>query len=165
MTQWFHLWLYIGKKNGNTNLKRYMPPNVYERKKVKVTQLCQTLCDPMDWILQTRILEWVAVPFSRDWTQVSQIAGGFFASWATREAQENWSGWLIPSPADLSNPGIEPGSPALQADSLPAELPGKHSSIVYNSQDTATIQVPIKRQTDEEGVLCPTPHNKITINI
>ena len=31
----------------------------------------------------------------------------------------------IPSPGDLSNPGIEPGSPALQMDSLPAELPGK----------------------------------------
>ena len=44
-------------------------------------------------ILQARILEWVAVPFSRgssqprDWTQVSHIAGGFFTSWATREAQ------------------------------------------------------------------------------
>ena len=44
-------------------------------------------------ILQTRILEWVAFPFSggssqpRDWTQVSHIAGGFFTSWATREAQ------------------------------------------------------------------------------
>ena len=37
--------------------------------KVKVTQLCLTLCDPMDCtihgILQARILEWVAVPFSR----------------------------------------------------------------------------------------------------
>ena len=31
----------------------------------------------------------------------------------------------IPSPGDLSNPGIEPGSPALQVDSLPAEIPGK----------------------------------------
>ena len=45
-------------------------------------------------ILQARILEWVAFPFSkgssqlRDWTQVSYIAGGFFTSWATREAQE-----------------------------------------------------------------------------
>ena len=45
-------------------------------------------------ILQTRILEWVAVPFSkgssqpRDQTQVSCIAGRFFTSWATREAQE-----------------------------------------------------------------------------
>ena len=49
-------------------------------------------------ILQARILEWVAFPFSRgssqpkDWTQVSHIAGGFFISWATREAQEYWNG-------------------------------------------------------------------------
>ena len=53
-------------------------------------------CDPMDHtvhgVLQTRILEWVAFPFSRgssqprDWTQVSHIAGGFFTSWATRDA-------------------------------------------------------------------------------
>ena len=37
--------------------------------KVKITQLCPTLCDPMDYtvrgILQARILEWVAFPFSR----------------------------------------------------------------------------------------------------
>ena len=39
--------------------------------------------------------------------------------------QEYWSGWPIPSPADLPNPGIESGSPALQADSLPTDLPGK----------------------------------------
>ena len=69
---------------------------------VKVAQLCPTLCEPMDYtvhgILQARILEWVAFPFSkgssqpRDWTQVSHIGGGFFTSWATREAQEYWSG-------------------------------------------------------------------------
>ena len=64
------------------------------RLKVKIAQLCLTLCG----ILQARILEWVAFPFSRgssqprDWTQVSRIAGGFFTSWATREAQEYWSG-------------------------------------------------------------------------
>ena len=39
--------------------------------------------------------------------------------------QEYCSGWSFPPPGDLLNPGIEPGSPALQADSLPAELPGK----------------------------------------
>ena len=39
--------------------------------------------------------------------------------------QEYWSGWPFPSPADLPNPGIEQGSPALQADSLPTELSGK----------------------------------------
>ena len=33
-----------------------------------------------------------------------------------------WSGWYFPSPGDLPDVGIEPGSPALQADSLPAEL-------------------------------------------
>ena len=39
--------------------------------------------------------------------------------------QEHWSGLPFPSPGDLPNPGIEPGSPALQVDSLPAELSGK----------------------------------------
>ena len=36
--------------------------------------------------------------------------------------QEYWSGQPFPSPEDLPDPGIEPGSPALQADSLPFEL-------------------------------------------
>ena len=39
--------------------------------------------------------------------------------------QEYWSGLPCPSPGDLPNPGIEPRSPALQADSLPSEPPGK----------------------------------------
>ena len=68
--------------------------------KVLVDQLCLTLCDPLDCILlsssvhrilQARILEWVAIPFSRD----------------------------------LPDPGVEPRSPALQADSLPSEPLGK----------------------------------------
>ena len=67
----------------------------------KLLQSCLTFCDPMDHslpdssvheILQARILEWVAISFSRgssrprDRTQVSCIAGGFFTNWATREA-------------------------------------------------------------------------------
>ena len=66
-------------------------------KKVKVAQSCPTLWDPMDCIahgiLQARILEWVAFPFSRgssqprDQTEVSCIADGFSTSWTTREAQ------------------------------------------------------------------------------
>ena len=70
---------------------------------VKVARLCPTLCNPMDCsppgssisgILQARILEWVAFPFSSgssqpgNWSRVSCIAGGFFTSWLTREA---WS--------------------------------------------------------------------------
>ena len=51
---------------------------------VTVTQLYPTLCDPINYtvygILQARILKWVAFPFSRDQTQVSLIAGGFFTS-------------------------------------------------------------------------------------
>ena len=68
---------------------------------VLIVQSCLTLCNPMHCsppgfsvhdILQARILEWVAISFSRgssqprDWTQVSCIGGGFFTMWATREA-------------------------------------------------------------------------------
>ena len=38
---------------------------------------------------------------------------------------EYWNGWAFPSPGDLPCPGIEPGSPELQVDSLPTELSGK----------------------------------------
>ena len=64
--------------------------------KVKVAQSSPTFCNPMHYavhgILQARILEWVAFPFSRgspqrrDRTQVSRVAGGFFTSWA-KESQ------------------------------------------------------------------------------
>ena len=68
---------------------------------VLVAQLCPTLCNPMDCsppgssvpeIFQARILEWVAISFSRgssqprDRTQASCTAGRFFTNWATREA-------------------------------------------------------------------------------
>ena len=45
--------------------------------------------------------------------------------------QEYWSGLPFPSPGDLADPGIEPGSPALQADALPSEPPGKFHIYVY----------------------------------
>ena len=72
---------------------------------------CPTRRSPMVYtvrgILQAGTLEWAASLFSRgssqprDRTQVSRIAGGFFTSWAIREAQEYWSGQPIPSPADF----------------------------------------------------------------
>ena len=67
-----------------------------------VAQSCPTLCDHTDCsppgssvhgVLQARILEWVAMPSSRgysqprDWTQVSYIAGRFFINWATGQIQ------------------------------------------------------------------------------
>ena len=72
--------------------------------KVKVAQSRPTLCNLMDYtvhgILQARILEWVAVPFStessqpRDQTGVFCIAGGFFTSWATRKTVSKDKNWL-----------------------------------------------------------------------
>ena len=71
---------------------------------MKVSQSCLTLCDPaahtVHGILQARILEWVAFPFSRD----------------------------------IPNPGIEPKSPTLQVDSLPAEPQGKPQNTGVGSQ-------------------------------
>ena len=76
----------------------------WKKVKVKVTQSCLTLCDPKDYtvhgILQARILEWVAFPFSRgssqpkDQTQVSHIAGRFLTNWATREPKNTGVGSL-----------------------------------------------------------------------
>ena len=45
--------------------------------------------------------------------------------------QEYWSGLPIPSPEDFPNPGIKPGSLALQADSLPSEPLGEPSTKIY----------------------------------
>ena len=76
---------------------------IKELVKVKVSQWRPTLCNPMNCsplgssvhgILQGRILEWVAIPFSREsfWprgqTQVSHIAGRFFTVWATRKVYD-----------------------------------------------------------------------------
>ena len=68
--------------------------------KVLVTQSCPTLCDP--WTVACQAPQ--SMEFSR---------------------QEYWSELPFPSPEDLPNPGIKPGSPALQVDSLPFEPPSK----------------------------------------
>ena len=72
----------------------------------EVTQLCLNLCDPMDYSLSG-----------------SSVHGIF-------QARER-SGLPFPSPGDLPNPGIEPRSPALQADALTSEPPGKRSKMSY----------------------------------
>ena len=58
--------------------------------------------------------------FATPWTVAYQapLSMGF-------SRQEHWSGLPFPSPGDLPEPGIEPGSPALQADALLSETPGK----------------------------------------
>ena len=73
--------------------------------KVLVTQLCSTLCDPMDCslpgsfvygILQARVLEWVAMSSSRESSQSrDQTWVSFIAIWTTREALLTWSSFQI----------------------------------------------------------------------
>ena len=79
---------------GKVSFEHVKPMGMWSE--VKVTQSRLTLCVPVNCtvhgILQVRILQRLAFPFSRvsfqprDWTQVSCIAGGFFTNWASREA-------------------------------------------------------------------------------
>ena len=68
------------------------------------------------------------------WTVVYQ------ALWSMEVSrQEYWSGLLFPSPRDLPDPGVEPWSPALQADSLPSDPPGEPSCILnYKAKSSIT---------------------------
>ena len=87
-----------------------VPITLSER--VKVTQSCLTLCNPMDYTvhrsLNARIMDWVT----------------------------------FPSPGVLPNPGIEPRSPSLQADSLPAEPQGKPKNIRVGSLSPTPVNLP-----------------------
>ena len=69
-------------------------------KRREVAQLCPTLCDPMDC------------------SPPGSSAHGSYR-------HEDWSGLPFPSPGDLPDPGIKPGSPTFQADALTSEPPGK----------------------------------------
>ena len=53
--------------------------------------------------------------------------------------QEHWSGLPSPSPGHLPDPGIEPSSPALRADSLPSEPPGKILFCIWIFSHSATF--------------------------
>ena len=109
-----------------------------------VTQLCPTLRDPMDCSLPGSSVHGdfpgnnTGVGWHALFQGIFPIQGSnpslSHCRWilyhlSHREAHESWSGQPIPSPGNLPHPGIKPGSPALQADSLPAELPGKPTSL------------------------------------
>ena len=74
----------------------------------EVAQSCQTLCNPWTVAYQAPL----SMGFSR---------------------QECWSGLPFPSPGDLPDPGIKPRSPALRADALPSEPPGKHCIVMFQT--------------------------------
>ena len=124
-----------------------------QKVKVKVAQLCPTLCDLMDYtahgILQARILEWIAVPFSRassqprDRTQVSCFVGGFFTSWATKEAQEYWSGVAYPFSSWSSRPRNRTRVSCIAGRfSLPTDLSGKPGSLFTSASCLVSFSTP-----------------------
>ena len=80
-----------------------------------MAQSCSTLCDPMTVAYKAPL----SMEFSR---------------------QEYWSALPFPSPGDLPDPGTEPKSPALRADTLPSEPPGK----------SKTYRWPISTQKDAQ---------------
>ena len=66
--------------------------------------------------------------FATPWTVAHQAPPSMGFS-----RQEYWSGFPLPSPGDLPNSGIEPGSPTFQADALTSERPGKNVSLGRNN--------------------------------
>ena len=102
---------------------------IYACVRARSLQWCLTLCNPMDCsppgssvhgILQTRILEWVAMPFSRgssrprDQTHVSYvscIADSFFTVWAIREALHNTYTYIHTVALVVKNPPVNAGDP------------------------------------------------------
>ena len=55
--------------------------------------------------------------------------------------QEYWSGLPFPSPGDLRNPGIKPGSPTMQADALPSEPPGSQSTYKFAMEGAGSLNI------------------------
>ena len=120
--------------------------------KALVTQLCPTVCDPMDWsppgssvhgILQERILEWVAILFSSVAQSCPTLCDPVNCSTPGlpvhhqlpefTQTHVHWVGGAIQPSHPLSSPSppaillsrIKPRSPVLQVDSLQSEPPGK----------------------------------------
>ena len=97
----------------------------YSESESEVAQSCPTLCNPVD----------CSPPGSA--VHEAPLSMGF-------SRQEYWSGLPFPSPRDLPDPGIKPRSPALQADALTSEPPGKptsYSIITYTFGSTLSFYI------------------------
>ena len=118
-----------GKRKGLKNMFDKIMVKNFLNLKVKVAQLCLTLYNPMDYI-------------------VHGILQARILEWVA-----------FPSPGDLPNPGIEPRSPALQADSLPTELSGKPciSEVIDISPGNLDSSLCFIQPTISHDVLHPTP--------
>ena len=87
-----------------------------------VTQSCVTLCNP--------------------WTIACQAPPSMGFS-----MQEYWSGLPFPSPGDRPNQGSEPRCPALQADSLPSEPPGKPCNVQHDKYNYHILNMNVVKTT------------------
>ena len=90
------------------------------------------------WVKKVKLLSGVQL-FATPWTVAYQAPPSMEFS-----RQEYWSGLPFPSPGDLPDPGFEPGSPALQADALLSELPGKPQRV----KNLPTMQETMEMQLD-----------------
>ena len=130
--------------------------------KGKVTQLCPTLCNPISPgegngnPIQCSYLE---NPMDRGarWTTVQESDT---TEWLTLSLSTLYSGILqtrntgvgsLPPPGDLPNPGMEPGSPALKANSLPPEPPRKPKNTGVGS--LSLLQGVFSTQESNRGLL------------
>ena len=97
--------------------------------------------------------------------QAANIAGSFVTPWTVApeatlsmgfSRQEYWSGLPFPSPGDIPNPGAEPGSPELQADSLPS-----HQGSPIHLLETMWFLEPLDEK-HSSGVVCRSLYSGLT---
>ena len=122
----------------------------YLRKKVEVAQLCLTLCDLRDYtvhgILQARILEWAAFPFSRgssgprNRTRVFCTAGGFFTKTGKeKDYEDKRKGEVNPCNSDWT-----------QTQSKPMVLLTKITHLFSGLNETQVLDVPLQKEFSEK---------------
>ena len=95
------------ESHGQRSLAGYSP---LARTELNTTEATKHACVPLSLSLVTQSCPTLVTPWAI--ARRTPLSMGF-------SRQEYWSGLLFTSPGDLPNPGIEPMSPALQADSLP----------------------------------------------
>ena len=120
-------------------------------------QWCLTLCDPTDRVGPKMDYKYKQKLTSQKQCQSLRCVQLFVTSWTVARLvllpmgfpkQEYWSGLPSPPPEDLPDPGIEPVSPALQADPLSSELPGK---TIMRQTEYQINNIPLKRGRKEKG--------------
>ena len=128
-------WLKYGGEKQDTYLSRWCPSQPGEELVSLVIEASSTAEDFLGHLLMTKVIftlgthskkwkwsRWVVSNSAIQWTVAYQAPLSMGCS-----RKEYWNGLPFPSPGDLPNLGIKPGSPALQADALPSEPPGKSS--------------------------------------